>query len=135
MLKPDCSCRVPRKWRGGLVMGLRVTFCLDGTLLLRWSEMGISWLSFRGSRRSSSHMSWILVNSLGSTFLDPAVRVFFVRSSRRLGLCRRSRGPDRYRIWCWVGFWRGWQKAGRSMFCMILGGLCPSTNLREVESS
>ena len=37
-------------------------------------------------------MSWILVNSLGNTFLVPVVRVFFVRSSRTLGLCRRSRG-------------------------------------------
>ncbi len=37
-------------------------------------------------------MSCILVNSLGSTFLDPRVRVFFVRNSRMLGLCRRSRG-------------------------------------------
>ena len=40
----------------------------------------------------SSHMSWIFVNSLDSMFLDPVVRVFFVRSSRRLGLCLRSRG-------------------------------------------
>jgi hypothetical protein len=32
------------------------------------------------------------VNSLGNTFLDPVVRVFLVRSSRTLGLCRRSRG-------------------------------------------
>src|SRR5205807_5524573 len=40
-------------------------------------------------------------------------------------------GSDRYRIWCGVGFWHGWQKAGRSMFCMTLGGLCPSTNVGE----
>jgi len=40
-------------------------------------------------------------------------------------------GSDRYRIWFWVGFWHGWQKVGRSMFCMILGGLCPSTNVVE----
>ena len=44
------------------------------------------------SRRSSSHMSCIFVNSLGSTFLDPWVRVFFVRSSRTLRPRRRSRG-------------------------------------------
>ncbi len=37
-------------------------------------------------------MSWILVKNLGNTSLDPRVRVFFVRSSRMLGLCRRSRG-------------------------------------------
>ncbi len=41
---------------------------------------------------SSSHISWIFVNSLGSMFLDLVVRVFFVRSSRILTLCRRSRG-------------------------------------------
>jgi len=40
-------------------------------------------------------------------------------------------GSDRYRLWCWVGFWHGWQKAGRSMFCMIPVGLCPSRNVGE----
>ena len=32
------------------------------------------------------------IKELGSTFLNRVVRVFFVRSSRILGLCRRSRG-------------------------------------------
>jgi len=45
-----------------------------------------------GSRRSSSHIACRLVNSLGNTSLDPVVREFLVRSSHRLGLCRRSRG-------------------------------------------
>lgn len=40
-------------------------------------------------------------------------------------------GPDLYWIWCCVGFWHGWQKAGCSMFCMILGGLCLSRNVGE----
>jgi len=33
-----------------------------------------------------------LLNSLGSTFLDPVVRVFVVRNSRRLRLCLRNQG-------------------------------------------
>jgi len=37
-------------------------------------------------------MACRLVNSLGNTSLDPVVREFLVRSSHRLGLCRRSRG-------------------------------------------
>jgi hypothetical protein len=40
-------------------------------------------------------------------------------------------GSDRYRIWCWVGFRHGGQKAGRSRFCMILGGSCLSRNVGE----
>ena len=41
---------------------------------------------------SSSHIACRFVNSLGSTFLDPGVRVFFVRSSRRLRPYQQSRG-------------------------------------------
>jgi hypothetical protein len=37
-------------------------------------------------------MSWIFVNSLGSTFLDLLVRVFLVRDSRILTLRLRGRG-------------------------------------------
>ncbi len=40
----------------------------------------------------SSHMSCVLVNSLGSMLLALVVRVFFGRSSRRLVLYLRSRG-------------------------------------------
>ena len=87
------------------------------------------------SRRSSSHMSCIFVNSLGSTFLDPRVRVFSVRSSHRLGLCPRSRGL--IGIGSGVGwvFWHGWQKEGWSMFCTGPGGVCRSTNVGEGEKS
>ena len=53
---------------------------------------GLDVVLLGGSRRSISHMSCILVNSLGSTFLDLVVRVLFVHGSRTLRLCRRSRG-------------------------------------------
>jgi len=44
---------------------------------------------YDSSKGSSDHCVPVsTVNSLGSRFLDPVVRVFFVRSSRRLGLCR-----------------------------------------------
>lgn len=51
-----------------------------------------SLLSSVCSCRSSSHMSWIFVNSLGSTFPVPWVRVFLVHNSRRPGLGQQSRG-------------------------------------------
>src|SRR5712664_998681 len=62
--------------------------------------VNISWVdrsdpSRDSSRRnfpvSSSH-TCRLVNSLGTTFLDPVVRVFFLRSFHTLRLCLRSRG-------------------------------------------
>src|SRR5947199_5708547 len=49
-------------------------------------------LSFGGSRKYSNHTARRLVSSLGNTFLDARVRVFFVRSPRTLRLCLRSRG-------------------------------------------
>src|SRR5207302_1996328 len=54
----------------------------------RESDPAGSMLMPRGSLRSIDHMSCIFVNSLGGTFLDTLVRVFFVRNSRTLGLCR-----------------------------------------------
>ncbi len=45
---------------------------------------------------SSSRMSCILVNSLGSTFLDPVVRGFLCHNSRRLRLCRVEVGSGEF---------------------------------------
>src|SRR5437667_12162285 len=58
------------------------------------SNLETLWTILRGRRISPQyiHMSWVFVNSLGSTFLDPGVRVSFVHSSRTSGLGQRSRG-------------------------------------------
>ena len=72
----------------------------------------------------SCQQSWQHVpGPKGSSFLCPQL-------SQVRTLPMKS-GSDRYRIWCWVGFWHGWQKAGRSRVCMILGRSCRSTNVGE----
>jgi hypothetical protein len=45
-----------------------------------------------GKNGSSGRVVCRLVNSLGSTFLDPVARGFFRRNSRRLTRGQRSRG-------------------------------------------
>jgi len=69
-----------------------MTLGLSGDFLTGLIRLRFRWRSSGRSRRSKSHIACRLVNSLGSTFLDPVARVFSVRSSHTLRFCLRNRG-------------------------------------------